>query len=348
MFPLNNILVGLCILSDDEYQDHEAFIKVISKNGIAMWHPIILANPNVSTGASIEFYKNYQYLNSRTGNIRFYVPGLIKKGRASENSTPLPAIYGLDKYNFESEKFVQTLEWLESSCKGYSYSEGADLILLHSNPNGTDTESMLEYDKFIYVNLDRISTNVNSFIQGLKRKLEDSPSRADLVEYLNVGSIQSNMFAIKDFAVFIAGSKDLFHERNVVRSQLQQISNRTKIAFSSYTYEDFSRAFVENGQQAEYNKFIANQADFVIFIIDGKIGGITFDEFNVAMSSFMESRRPRIFTYCKDIDAEYPEIQHIMNKINEHHQYYCEYRDIFQLESSIRQDFMDVAWDLKR
>ncbi len=144
--------------------------------------------------------------------------------------------------------------------------------------------------------------------------------------------------------VFIAGAKDLYHERNVVRLQLQQISNRTNIAFSCYTNEDFSRDFIEDGQQAEYNKFIATQADFAVC----RIGGITFDEFNEAMSAFKERRKPRIFTYCKDIDTDNPEIRHIINEINENHQYYCEYYDMYHLESNIHRDFMDIAWELKR
>lgn len=66
------------------------------------------------------------------------------------------------------------------------------------------------------------------------------------------------------------------------------------------------------------------------------------------MTAFVEKRKPRIFAYCKDIDSRNLGIRHIIDMINENHQYYCDYRDIFQLESSIYRDFMDVAWELKR
>ena len=113
--------------------------------------------------------------------------------------------------------------------------------------------------------------------------------------------------------VFIAGSKDLYHERNAVRSQLQQISNRTNIVFASYTYEDFSRDFALDGRQTDYNGFIAHKADFAVFIIDGKIGGITFEEFKVAVESFKREMKPRIFTYCKDVNVDDPEINQIIH-----------------------------------
>lgn len=145
--------------------------------------------------------------------------------------------------------------------------------------------------------------------------------------------------------VFIAGSKDLYHERNAVRSQLQQISNRTNIVFASYTYEDFSRDFALDGRQTDYNGFIAHKADFAVFIIDGKIGGITFEEFKVAVEAFKREMKPRIFTYCKDVNVDDHEINQIIHDINECHQYYCDYKDIFQLESGIYRDFMNIAWE---
>ena len=248
---------------------------------------------------------------------------------------------------FDRKGMIDTVDWLESNCSSYEYREGIDLILIKSY--GIHGDTRLDIQNLICVPMDDIYLRGGNVIDAITfvRKVVNRNLSFDNAQNVIHSYLESRYKICQPsiLKVFIAGSKDLYHERNVVRSQLQQISNRTKMSFSSYTYEDFSREFQENGQQAEYNKFIANQADFAVFIIDGKIGGITFSEFNVAMSAFMKKHKPRIFTYCKDIKMENPEIRHIINEIDRNHQYYCTYHDIYQLESNVYHDFMDIAWE---
>lgn len=338
-----------------DYRQLLEFVKY-NQNEQEQWYILLLFNPLNRTPAVDSFLNNYKYLNDRTGNVHYFIPGLKNDAQLKGD------VYGPDwicfqlsenvpyRMLFDPKGMLDTVDWLEHNCPTYEYREGIDLILMKSY--GRHGDASLDIKNLVCVPLDDVYKrggnviDVITFVRRIvNRNLSFFDAQNEIQTYLErtLGIQQISLHK-----VFIAGSKDLYNERNAVRSQLQQISNRTNIVFNSYTYEDFSRSFIENGQQTEYNKFIANQADFAIFIIDGKIGGITFDEFNVAMSAFMKNRRPRIFTYCKDIDTENPEIQHIINKINEHHQYYCDYRDIFQLESSIRRDFMDVAWELKR
>jgi len=338
--------------------DYRQLLEVVkyNQNEQEQWYILLLFNPLNRTPAVDSFLNNYKYLNDRTGKVHYFIPGLKNDAQLKGD------VYGPDwlcfqlsenvpyRMLFDQKGMLDTVDWLEHNCPTYEYREGIDLILMKSY--GRHGDASLDIKNLVCVPLDDVYKRGGNVIDAItfvrrivNRNLSFFDAQNEIHTYLErtSGIRQATLFK-----VFIAGSKDLYNERNVVRSQLQQISNRTNIVFNSYTYEDFSRSFIENGQQTEYNKFIANQADFAIFIIDGKIGGITFDEFNVAMSAFMKNRRPRIFTYCKDIDTENPEIQHIINKINEHHQYYCDYRDIFHLESSIHRDFMDVAWELKR
>lgn len=338
--------------------DYRQLLEVVkyNQNEQEQWYILLLFNPLNRTPAVDSFLNNYNYLNDRTGNVHYFIPGL--KNDAQLNGE----VYGSDWSRFQLSEnlpyymlfdrrgMLDTVNWLEENCPTYEYREGIDLILMKSY--GSLGEASLDIKNLVCVPLDDVYKKRGNVIDAItfvrrivNQNLPFYEAQNEIHTYLERTSRIRQSILLK---VFIAGSKELYNERNVVRSQLQQISNRTNIAFNSYTYEDFSRSFIENGQQSEYNNFIANQADFAIFIIDGKIGGITYDEFNVAMSAFVDKRRPRIFTYCKDIDMDNPEIIHIINKINEHHQYYCDYHDIFQLESSIRRDFMDVAWELKR
>lgn len=324
------------------------------------WYILVIVNPLNRTHAVDTFLENYDYLNERTGKVHYFIPGFNNhielNGRICGNNsfgfTVSKSLSEINRYDiqFYRNGMLDTVNWLEENCPSYEYREGIDLILMKCY--GQHGDAKLDVQNLICVPLEEVyhrGGNVIDAITFVRKIVSLNLSFRDAQEEIHSYlERNSGIYQPPVLKVFIAGSKDLYHERNVVRSQLQQISNRTKIAFSCYTYEDFSRDFIENGQQAEYNKFIANQADFAVFIIDGKIGGITFDEFNVAMSAFKDKRKPRIFTYCKDIDTDNFEIRHIINEIKENRQYYCEYRDIYHLESNLHHDFMDIAWDLKR
>ena len=89
---------------------------------------------------------------------------------------------------------------------------------------------------------------------------------------------------MKEIKVFIAGSKSLTVERDAIRSVLQILSNSNskKVLIRTYTYEEFDQSLSHEGRQKEYNRFIKSEADYVIFVLDGTVGGITLTEFDVA------------------------------------------------------------------
>lgn len=378
MDPLGNM--GLINENDmGPITDYRQLLNVVNWNQREeeQWYILLLFNPINRTPAVSSFLENYQYLHERTGNVHYFIPGL-------QNDAQLKGdIYDSNWNRFQlSEKMplwmlfdrkgmLETVNWLEDNCPSYEYREGIDLILMKSY--GTQGNANLDVRNIISIPLEEVhyrGANIIDAITYVRKIVRQNSSfreaQDEIQSYLerNTGIRQTKLLK-----VFIAGSKDLSNERNAIRSQLQQISNRTKLAFTSYTYEDFPRDFIEDGQQAAYNRFIANQADFAVFIIDGKIGGITFDEFNVAMTAFKESGKPRIFMYCKDIDTAFnenrkpsilkwfksgkdtdaanPEIRHIINEINMNHQYYCEYKSIYDLESSIHRDFMDIVLEIQ-
>ena len=149
---------------------------------------------------------------------------------------------------------------------------------------------------------------------------------------------------MKDIKVFIAGSKSLTVERDAIRSVLQILSNNNtkKVLIRPYTYEEFKTSLSQEGRQKEYNRFIQNEADYVIFVLDGTIGGITFDEFTVAWKTFMSKKRPSIFVYHKPSATISTDIQKVIDKINQCGQYYTEYSDIENLKLKIENSFRRI------
>lgn len=342
-----------------DYRQVLDFVSVSQKEN-EQWYIFVIVNPHNRTDVVDIFLDNYDYLNDRTGNVHFFIPGFNNNIDLNGEVCPdfsfgiFPRTIPLSDINnrnvtFYRKGMLDTVNWLEKNCSSYEYNEGLDLILVKSYGQRRDAELDLEH--LICIPLEEVYKRGGNVIHSMTfvrkivaQNLSYSEAKDTIQDYLDniIGNSQTPVIN-----VFIAGSKELYHERNVVRSQLQQISNRTKIAFSCYTYEDFSREFMINGPQARYNEFIASDTDFVVFIVDGRIGGITFEEFRVAMSSFKKNGKPRIFTYCKDIDTENQDVLHIINEINDSHQYYCEYRDIYDFENCIYRDFINIAWELK-
>lgn len=150
---------------------------------------------------------------------------------------------------------------------------------------------------------------------------------------------------MKELKVFIAGSKALDKERAMIRSALQILSNTNSkhILIRTYTYEEFGTSFTREGRQTEYDRFIKEDADYVIFIIDGKIGGITRNEFDIAWNAFMKNgKKPSIYVYHKQDSSSPAEIQDVVNKINQCNQYYTDYRDLESLRAEVTNAFYRV------
>lgn len=140
--------------------------------------------------------------------------------------------------------------------------------------------------------------------------------------------------------VFIAGSKSLSIERDAVRAVLSSLNNIVPIA--SYSFEDFERSLTPEGRQADYNAFIRDEADYVIFIIDQGVGKITLEEFDVAMNTYKEAGRPEIFVFLKINNELSPEKNEVIRRVNELKQYYTEYYDVNNLKALVKEDFYKI------
>jgi hypothetical protein len=150
---------------------------------------------------------------------------------------------------------------------------------------------------------------------------------------------------MKEIKVFIAGSTSLKNEFNAVADALRIVTNSNSkgIRIIPKTYEDFDQSLSLEGRQEEYNRFIKNEADYVIFVLDGTIGGITLEEFDIAWKAFISKKKPSIYVYHKPTNIISKEIQEVIDKINQCRQYYTEYSDIVNLKLKVENAFFRVV-----
>lgn len=140
---------------------------------------------------------------------------------------------------------------------------------------------------------------------------------------------------------FIAGSTKQQSERDALRSSISIACNRwsrKNFQILSYTYEDFDRKFTKNGQQSLYDTFIANKADYAIFIIKGDVGDFTISEFDKAYTAFKNRGKPSIVVYnhCSVDDSESVHI--LRARIKAIKQYWIDYHDL----NEMRMHFLDM------
>ena len=137
--------------------------------------------------------------------------------------------------------------------------------------------------------------------------------------------------------IFIAGSKALEEERSWVRTVASNIvaeyhRKGVVMHYAIYDYTNFDLTFDTNGQQNNYNNYIANQADLVIFILDKTIGDKTLGEFDVAYNAYNTKRRPSICIFSKKHNIYDENIDKLRAKATSLNQYYNEYETREQLE----------------
>lgn len=148
------------------------------------------------------------------------------------------------------------------------------------------------------------------------------------------------MSKMNKLEIFVAGSKALEEERSLVRtvaSNMVAEYHRKGVVmhYAIYDYTNFDLSFDTDGQQTNYNKYISNQADLVIFILDKKIGDKTYGEFEVAYKAYSAKRRPKICVFSKKGDNEDVNINKIRDKVTSLNQYYNEYREREQLAKMV-------------
>lgn len=355
-----------------------------AKRNKERWYIFLLMNPRYQTNAGIDIIKNYSYLNRRTGDVTFFLPGFSNMPNEACIG-PYPSgydsrvIYHDDTFGelyFDEGGFLDTIEWLETGSEGkYQYSEGLDLVLVKYDPNhkrhfwgikrndyfnNNEYESCFCRERLMFYNLDDLKEreiNILKLITECMRvvscSFDQETVKYRLDEFISRPINRENARRIN---VFVAGAKDLEKERNAVIAALNYVDGQMPKNYSicSRSFEYFDRSLAAGGRQEDYNRFIRDVADYVIFILDNRVGAITFEEFEVAMSSFKKYARPIIYVYSRRNDyglettpTKEPEhigdVQRIRNYLSSIRQYYDEYSDLKELKSAVIRDYLRLA-----
>ena len=338
------------------------------------WYIFLVMNPRNQTNAGIDIIKNFSYLDVRTGNVTFFLPGFsnMEEGvvpyRSSNGDCIIYEDLSFGTLYFDEQGFLETISWLEQgSGHSYRYSEDLDLIIVKYHPKFTEAyakelyENNFDLHNMIVYNLDRLKQegiNTLRMITESMKVVSDSGTERDVKQRLESFILDRSEFSGRHWHqiinVFVAGAKALKRERDAVISALNHITNYSSrdYVFRVKTYEDFDRSLTDEGRQNEYNDFISNDAEYAIFILDSTVGGITFDEFMVAMNAYRTRRRPEIYVYsCKSNNviatithmlgrhSQSNDVSAIRKHLAEIGQYYIEYRNLDDLKTHISQDF---------
>ncbi len=143
-----------------------------------------------------------------------------------------------------------------------------------------------------------------------------------------------------DVNFFIAGSKALQQERDVFAGVINVLQSTWKplgLDINSYSYMNFPRDVTIDGHQQQYNHFIAHHVNVAVFILSGKAGGYTMEEFDVAFDNFKKRGMPKIYVYSLDNEVNGCD-SIIHTKMKEEKQYWIEYKNVEELRLLIERD----------
>ena len=294
----------------------------------------LFAHPDNHSSATKEILNRINYLDKMTRDVHFTMPG-YKRAKSEEN-----VINVQDKnmgLSFDENVFMSHVLELEDRTHGkFSYQDDCELVFVGQKNNG-------EYDSdtLTRIYLDHISKDKGidpvkliiavsqAFRKEESQKLDAKTLVTHIIGELCVEKPKSIL------RVFIAGAKKLKLERLLLREQLSKLSNQFNLDIRTVTFEDFQTSLTgkEKGRQEDYNRFIKEKADIVIFVFSSIAGRITEEEFDVAYNSFQANNRPTIFVYVKKQFFIFDKrLRNIKERFfSENQEYYVEYKNVDNL-----------------
>ena len=93
--------------------------------------------------------------------------------------------------------------------------------------------------------------------------------------------------------------------------------------------------------QTDYDDFIKNKSDIVIFIIEDRIGDKTREEFLLATQEHKKTGKPKNLVFIKESQSKAPEIEEVERLVNENSDsYYIDYSNLEDLEYKVKERLM--------
>lgn len=156
---------------------------------------------------------------------------------------------------------------------------------------------------------------------------------------------------MKTIKIFLASSEELTDDRNAFGNlvrRLDKIYEKRGIRIELFEWEDYDAAYNDRRKQDEYNDQI-KASDMFLALFHTKAGKFTIEEFNVATEGFKKHASPKVYTYCKDLQAgeqESPELADFKQKLfEEMGHYWSRYnnRDSMQLHFVMQLQLVETS-----
>lgn len=316
----------------------------------------ILSHPRNNSSVIAEILSRINYLDKMTRDVTIVMPGYK---RAEESDEVCNAADHNLPLTFDENIFIEMVQDLENKSNGrFVYNDECELLIVGMTAANRPMSADGDYDFGNYkrLNLNELSNRWHidaiRFIMSLAHEFEfnmiDSRNIREHIDNVKVTLLAKGDYYNSIKKVFIAGAKKLNFERVLLREQLSKIANRKNMDIRSLTFEDFATSLTgrERGRQADYNKFIEQDADIVVFIFDTTAGEITEEEFNIAYNSFINTGSPNIFVYVRKRNRFFnlfmdSRLRDIKKKVFSNNQeYYVEYRSHDELKYKFYGDIL--------
>lgn len=290
----------------------------------------LLFHPKNNSTLGTEILSRINYLDKMTRDVTFIMPGYK---RAQSNDEVVNESDKNLQLNFNEDLFIKMVQELENKSNGkFMYSDTCELVFI-----GVKADGSFDFD-----NYERLDFNFLSKIRGVdpikliltvaQQFRIDKNDTIEIKKFINSTldelTMQDSNPAVK---VFIAGAKKLKLERLLLREQLSKLSNQYNLDIRTVTFEDFQTSLTgkEKGRQEDYNRFIKEKADIVIFVFSSIAGRITEEEFDVAYNAFQANNKPEIFVYVKKQFFIFDKrLRNIKERFfSENQEYYVEYKN---------------------
>lgn len=139
--------------------------------------------------------------------------------------------------------------------------------------------------------------------------------------------------------IFIAGAKDLAYQRQKLKAEISDFNHKledrkTGIRIMVSSFETFGN------NQNEYNRFIEEKANLVIFVLKDRIGERTQEEYLLAMKKKREKNHPKVVVFLNNYTEVTPDIAYI-NGLLSGEDYYISYENDADLILKVKEYLED-------
>ena len=148
---------------------------------------------------------------------------------------------------------------------------------------------------------------------------------------------------MKTISVFVAGAKSLQPLRLRLKAMANDLNNEFKqkglnTFVNMVSYENFG------DEQSVYNKFIAEEADMVLFLLDDRMGEKTEEEYRLAVSCNEKKGKPEHCVFLHEFEEKTADIAHIEELMQStSNRYYVSYNNPDDLVAKAKSRILDFA-----